>query len=150
TATRDRVAISQLFYYVLREPMPGTRTEPLSIEDLGDPAIGRVGGQGPQPGEGGGVGPAHVAGSPGTWYAQDGTGLRLPADRHVDRRLGPREADIFDQESEQLFAICIRRHLGLPYRGQVPRQRQDPVALHRVHQADRRRGPGGRFALQSL
>ena len=86
----------------------------------------------------------------GTRYAQDGAGFRPPADRHLDRRLGPRQADILDQESEQLFAIGMRRRRGLPQRRQVLRQRQDPGTLRGIHQADRRRGPGGRFPLQAL
>lgn len=96
TTTWDRVAISKLFYYVLCESMSGTRAKSLLIEDLGDLTIGRVGRQGAQPREGNGVGPACIAGALGSRYGHDSTGFGLPADGHLDHRLGPCEADIFD------------------------------------------------------
>ena len=51
---------------------------------------------------------------------------------------------------DQLFTIDMSCRRGLPQRRQVLRQRQDPGALPGVHQAERRRGPGGRFPLQAL
>src|SRR6185437_16892684 len=97
TAAWDGIHISELFDDVRREGASGPGPEPLLVEDLGDAAVGGIGRQAAQAGERGGVGPTRVAGAPVTRDAQDGTGFRLPADRHLDRRVAPVEADVFDQ-----------------------------------------------------
>ena len=114
TATWNGIRISELLHNIRRESLSRTGAEPLLIEHLGDLAVGRVGRQGPQSRHGGGVGPPHIARTPGTGNTHNRTGFGLPTDRHLDRRFATGQADILDQASDQLFPIRMGRRRGLP------------------------------------
>src|SRR3954452_18442985 len=114
TTGRNLIFVSNPNYHALCEAPFGAGSESLLIEDLGDLAVRDLGRQLTDASQRGGVGPACIARAFRAGDVQEGAGFRSPADRHLDRRLGPRQADILDQESEQLFALDLRRRGGLP------------------------------------
>src|SRR3954469_16705897 len=94
TTARNLVFPSDPNYHVLCEAPPSAGSESLLIEDLGDLAVRDLGRQLTDASQRGGVGPACIARTFRARDVQERAGFRPPADRQLDRRLGPRQADV--------------------------------------------------------
>src|SRR3954465_15520383 len=94
TTTWNLIFVSNPIYCVPCEAPSRAGSESFLIEDLGDLAVRDLGRQLADASQRGGVGPAGIARAFRARDVQEGAGFSSPADRYLDRRLGPRQADI--------------------------------------------------------